>query len=90
MRLSELVGKEIVNLTTGERLGAVGDSDLIIDESSGEIDAIILPPRGNFGGFWSDREPLIIPWDAIVKVGAEVVIMELDDTYRRTSRRFSF
>ncbi|MBC9786029.1 YlmC/YmxH family sporulation protein [Heliobacillus mobilis] len=90
MRLSDLVGKEIVNITSGARLGTVGDSDLIIDETTGEIDAIILPQKGNLVGFWTDREPLIIPWDAVVKIGAEVVIVELDDTYQRYSRRFTF
>lgn len=86
MRLSELVGKEVVNITSGARLGTVGESDLVIDEDSGEIDAIVLPPRSGMVGFWSDRQPLIIPWDAIVKIGAEVVIVELDETYPRYKR----
>ena len=37
MNLSEIAGKEIVNLVTGERLGVVGECDLILDEVSGEI-----------------------------------------------------
>lgn len=90
MRLSDLVGKEIVNIVSGARLGTVGDSDLVIDEDTGEIDAIILPPRNNLVGFWTDRQPLVIPWDSIIKIGAEVVIVELDDTYPRYSKRFPF
>ena len=31
MNLSEIAGKEIVNLVTGERLGVVGECDLILD-----------------------------------------------------------
>ena len=31
MYLSEIAGKEIVNLTTGERLGVVGECDIIVD-----------------------------------------------------------
>ncbi|KAB2954678.1 YlmC/YmxH family sporulation protein [Heliorestis acidaminivorans] len=90
MRLSDLVGKEIVNITSGARLGTVGDSDLVIDEFTGEIDAIILPARNGVVGFWTDRQPLLIPWDSIVKIGAEVVIVELDDTYPGYTRRFPF
>ena len=33
MNLSELAGKEIVNLVSGERLGVIGECDIIIDES---------------------------------------------------------
>ncbi|QGG48232.1 Sporulation YlmC/YmxH family protein [Heliorestis convoluta] len=90
MRLSDLVGKEIVNITSGARLGTVGDSDLVIDEVTGEIDAIILPARNSLVGFWTDRQHLLIPWDSIVKIGAEVVIVELDDTYPNYTRRFPF
>ncbi|MDD2421449.1 MAG: YlmC/YmxH family sporulation protein [Heliobacteriaceae bacterium] len=90
MRLSELVGKEVVNIVSGARLGTVGDSDLVIDEATGEIEAIILPPRNTLVGFWTDRQPLIIPWDAIIKIGAEVVIVELDETYPKYTRRFPF
>ena len=32
MNLSEIAGKEIVNLVTGERLGVIGECDLILDE----------------------------------------------------------
>ncbi|MCW2277885.1 YlmC/YmxH family sporulation protein [Heliophilum fasciatum] len=86
MRLSDLVGKEVVNILTGARLGTVGEVDLIIDEVSGEIDAIMLPPRSGVVGFWSDRQPLLIPWDAIVKIGSEVVIVELDETFPNYKR----
>ena len=33
MNLSEVAGKEIVNLVTGERLGVVGECDLIIEDT---------------------------------------------------------
>ena len=32
MYLSEIAGKEIVNLITGERLGVVGECDIIFTE----------------------------------------------------------
>ena len=50
MNLSELAGKEIVNLVTGERLGVIGECDIIIDESTGKILALSIPrERGFFG-----------------------------------------
>lgn len=83
MRLSELVGKEIINIFDGSRLGTIGDSDLIIDPESGSIESIILPQRSNFLNLWLDRQNFIVPWKTVKKIGNEVIIVELDQTYSR-------
>lgn len=80
MRMSELVGKEIVNIYNGARLGVVGDSDMEIDVESGEIRSIILPKKSNIINLWLDRQHLMIPWEAVKKIGAEVIIVDLDQT----------
>jgi YlmC/YmxH family sporulation protein len=77
MRLTELMGKEVVNIFNGARLGVIGESDLTIDADSGHVHAIILPRRGNIVSMWSERQQLTIPWDAVRKIGTEVVIVEL-------------
>lgn len=78
MRLSELVGKEIINLNDGMRMGTVGDSDLIIDAESGEIHSIILPSRQNFINLWTERSKIIVPWEAVRKIGREVIVVDID------------
>lgn len=83
MRLSELAGKEIINLSDGSRLGVVGDSDLLIDPESGEIASLILPPRWSLWGFFSSHGGVVVPWKAVKRVGTEVVVVELDSTYTR-------
>ena len=88
MRMCELVGKEIVNICNGSRLGVVGDSDIAINIDSGEIQSIILPRKSNYFNLWVDRQHLVIPWEAVRKVGSEVIIVELDQSsplYRRYS-----
>ncbi len=50
MRLSELSGKEIVNLERAEKMGVLGYVDLEIDEKDGQIQALIIP-AGKWGGF---------------------------------------
>ncbi|MEW6770571.1 MAG: YlmC/YmxH family sporulation protein [Bacillota bacterium] len=80
MRLAELVGKEIVNIHDGARLGVVGESDLTIDAESGQVQSIILPRRANLLTIWMDRQQLVIPWEAIKKIGSEVIVVELDRT----------
>lgn len=80
MKLSEMVGKEIVNLNDGSRLGVVGESDLVIDGRNGAIHSIVLPNRSTPLNFWSDNKPsLVIPWEAVKKVGTEVIIVELSE-----------
>lgn len=84
MRLGELAGKEIVNLSDGARLGVVGESDLTIDAETGQVHSIILPRRLSILNLWTDRPELVIPWEAVKKIGAEVIVVELD----RTTSRF--
>jgi len=83
MRLNELVGKEIVNIHDGMRMGTVGESDMLVDQESGDIISIILPNRGNAFNFWADRQKLVIPWEAVKKVGREVIVVDLDATHMR-------
>ena len=83
MRLNELVGKEIVNIYDGMRMGTVGESDMLVDQESGDVISIILPNRGNAFNFWADRQKLVIPWEAVKKVGREVIVVDLDATHMR-------
>ncbi|MBS3887330.1 MAG: YlmC/YmxH family sporulation protein [Dethiobacter sp.] len=83
MELSQLSKKEIINLYDGSRLGYVADSDLVIDEATGDIQSIIIVPRG--AKLRGVRE-LSIPWAAIKKIGEEVLIVELSPE-RNVSRK---
>ena len=73
----------MVNIYDGLRMGTDGDSDMLIDEKTGQIISIILPNRGNAFNFWTDRQKLVIPWEAIMKIGREVIVVDLDNTHMR-------
>ncbi|MBO8162510.1 MAG: YlmC/YmxH family sporulation protein [Brevibacillus sp.] len=75
MRLSEFAGKEIIDFDNGERMGIIGDSDLEINDTSGEITSIILP-GGSFFGFGKKKEDVVIPWKSILKIGPEMIIVD--------------
>jgi YlmC/YmxH family sporulation protein len=81
MRLSELEGKEMINLFDGGRLGSIGESDMIIEPESGEIESIIIPGRSSFFNFWSERQEMTVPWNTVKKIGSEVIVVDLDQTY---------
>lgn len=76
MRFSELSGKEIINLRDGQRLGSLGECELQIDEATGLIAAVIVPPRS---GLLKRRQESVIPWTTIRRVGPEVMIVELEN-----------
>ncbi|MGE5371297.1 MAG: YlmC/YmxH family sporulation protein [Solirubrobacterales bacterium] len=83
MRLNHLFGKEIININDGMRMGTVGESDLIIDQETGEIHYIVLPNRGNFLNMWIEKQKMVIPWETVKKIGREVLVVDLDHTHLR-------
>ncbi|MHB8127124.1 MAG: YlmC/YmxH family sporulation protein [Desulfitobacteriaceae bacterium] len=92
MFLSDLGGKEIINLFDGAKLGLIGDADLEIS-TKGVIEAIILTSRSGFTGFFTgrgerDRDLFIIPWQAVKKVGSEVIIVDMHNKAEKT-RKYS-
>lgn len=90
VRLSELIGKDIVNIQNGSRMGTVADSDLVIQAETGEIESIILPSRGGLLSFW-DKSNYAIPWNSVRKIGPEVIIVDLDDSHlQRGFKRFTY
>lgn len=74
MELSRLSKKEIINIHDGSRLGYVGDSDLVIDEDTGNIHSIIIFPKGVKSK--ATRE-LAIPWSSIKKIGEELLLVDI-------------
>ncbi|HHX22834.1 MAG: YlmC/YmxH family sporulation protein [Tepidanaerobacteraceae bacterium] len=79
MRLSELGGKEIVNLYNGERLGIIGNSDIIFDEITGKIVSLLIPKKKIYFFLLGDRIHTEVSWDAIKKVGPDIVIIDIED-----------
>lgn len=75
MRFSEFSGKEIIDLNSGERIGVVGQTDLLIDSNTGEIDALVLPKSKMFR-ISVNKDEILISWKAIRKIGPEMIIVE--------------
>lgn len=72
MRASELTGKEVINIDTGDRLGVIQKSDLLVNTVTGRVEALILMKQG-----WTGRETEIktIPWSDIRKISDELIII---------------
>lgn len=83
MRISEMAGKEVINLGDGARLGIVSECDLTFDSHSGVIGGLLLPKRKNIFNFFGESQITTIPWQAIKRIGDEVVIVDLNNAYER-------
>ncbi len=73
MRASELEGKEVINIHTGDRLGIIQKSELLINTATGMVEALILVKSG-FGG--REKEIQTIPWREIRKICEDLIIIE--------------
>ncbi len=83
MYLSELEGKEIINLYDGTRLGTLGNAEVLFDPDTGTIKALLLP---GFQGFlkFQNKDDITIPWESISKVGADMMLVDLHPQKVRT------
>lgn len=77
MRLSELAGKEIVNINEGMRLSYIDDCELVFDEKSGRIHSLLLPPKNSFAAFFNANKAIIVHWQDIKKFGEEIIIVDM-------------
>ncbi|GGH73457.1 hypothetical protein GCM10010978_11370 [Compostibacillus humi] len=73
VRLSELQLKEVIIVDDGRRLGQI--YDLEINPNTGKIEGIILLAREKKGSFFGKSEEIIIPWEHIVRIGSDVILV---------------
>lgn len=83
MRLSHLVAKEVINLSDGTRLGIIDECELTFDSTSGIIHTILVPNRNALFSFFNETKMMTIPWQAIKRIGDEVIIVDLNNAYER-------
>lgn len=74
IKLSELQIKEVIVIENGKRLGHI--YDLEIDPDIGKIIAIILILRDRKSGLFGKPDELIIYWEQIVTIGADVILVK--------------
>lgn len=67
--------KEVVNIDDGTRIGLIYDFE--IDLNSGDVSAIIIPGEGKILNFFGKSQDLIIPWENIIKIGTDIILVDL-------------
>ena len=79
MSLSELKQKEVVDVMTGTRLGRAMDIEFILE--TGQVTALVVPGDFNMMNFVrGEKAGVIIPWNMIIKVGDDVILVKIDES----------
>lgn len=78
MKISDFQTKDVINIVDGKKLGQI--SDLELDLRLGRINSIVVPNYNKFLGLFGGGTDLVIPWRNIVKIGADVVLVKMDET----------
>ena len=74
-KFTELHCKEVICVSDGRRLGFISDACLEIP--SGNVISIIVPGPCRFLGLFGRREDYIIPWNRIVRMGPDIVLVDV-------------
>lgn len=75
IKISDLRTREVVNVPDGKKMGLIKDIDL--DVERGRITSLVLPGPNRFMSLFSRKEDIVIPWERIVKIGKDVILVEI-------------
>ena len=67
--------KEVINVCDGKRLGCVAEVEFNVCD--GKLTAIVVPSEGGFLGI-GGKERLVIPWEKIVRIGEDVILVNAE------------
>jgi YlmC/YmxH family sporulation protein len=77
MLLGDFQSKDVINVVDGSKLGRV--SNLEFDPNTGKIISITVQPNTRLASFFSSNNNSVIPWNQIVKIGGEVIIVNYNN-----------
>ncbi|MBY0097659.1 YlmC/YmxH family sporulation protein [Mesobacillus maritimus] len=73
LKVSDFQIKDVVNVSDGKRLGNIDDIDINLD--TGKIESVIIGGVGRVMGFFGKDEEVVIPWQNILKIGEDVILV---------------
>lgn len=73
--LSNLKSMEVIDITTGSKLGFI--KDLVVDCDNYKVISILLPNHKI--GWFSKNMDIEIPWEQITKIGVDVILVDCKD-----------
>lgn len=79
MNLSDLQNKEVIDIATGRRVGAIID---VIVDSNGKISKLVLEERKVGKRFFlPNKEDIELDWNQIIKIGDDIILVNGNRNY---------
>ncbi|WP_226037947.1 YlmC/YmxH family sporulation protein [Aquibacillus saliphilus] len=72
--LTELQIKDIIMVEDGKKLGNITDLDIDVDK--GKVLYLVVGTKGKVMGLFGKEEELVIPWENIVTIGSDVILIK--------------
>ena len=85
VKFTDLQCKEVICVSDGRRLGFV--ADVIVEVPEGKVCSILVPGQPRHLGFTPSREEYRIPWDAIRRIGPDIILVDANCDACRTPRK---
>ena len=82
--LSDLRYKEVIDQSTGQRLGYVCDAEIDLDD--GKLVSLIVPGQKKLVGLLSGDDDYILPWGSISRLGDDIILAEVSGQQPRRRR----
>ncbi len=79
-RASDFRHKEVIDISTGNRLGFMTDIDVDLEE--GRVNAIVIPGKRRFFGILPPEEDIVIEWRRIKKIGDDIILVATEGDRR--------
>lgn len=77
MNLSDLQDKEIIDISTGRKVGSIVD---VVISRKGEISKLVLEERKMSKKIFSgNKENNTITWNKIIKIGDDIILVDCDN-----------
>lgn len=88
--LYELCERDVVSVKDGANLGRV--DDLQVDETTAQVQSLIIYGRLRLFGLLGREEDRVIPWQEIVTIGSDVVLVstQLPQKEKRPKKLLKF
>ena len=84
MRFSDLRCKEIINISTGQRLGYVCDAE--VELPAGVLKSLIVPGPCRFFGLFGREPDFLVPLGCITKIGRDIILVDIPGQCGRSKR----
>lgn len=73
-RVQELLRREVINLSTGEKMGYACDVD--IDPDTGRLAALIVPEKSKGMNLFGKGSEMVILWEDVRRISDDLIMVE--------------